>query len=138
MTTQRYLLTGVTGGLGSKILADMLQKHHIPASSITATARNESKRAEFESQGLNFKVLDYDRPETIRQALVGVEDFLFVSASEFNNDKRKVMHRNVVDAAKAAGVKKTWYVSLAFGGFGVNENVSIQAVHNWTEEMLIE
>lgn len=138
MATQRYLLTGVTGGLGSKILEDMLQKHHIPASSITATSRSETNRERFESQGLHFRVLDYDRPEIIRQALIGVQDFLFVSAAEFDNNKRRVMHQNVVDAAKAAGVKKTWYVSLAFGGYGVNKNVSVQVVHNWTEGMLIE
>ncbi|QIX01461.1 hypothetical protein AMS68_006978 [Peltaster fructicola] len=138
MVSQKYLLTGVTGGLGGKILEDMLNRLNLPAASITATSRSESSRGLFESQGLNFKVLDYDRPETIREALVGVDNFLFMSASEFDNDKRRIMHRNVVDAAKAVGVRKTWYVSLAFGGFGVNEKVSVQAVHNWTEEMLIE
>lgn len=138
MVFQRFLLTGVTGGLGSKILDDMLHKHGIPASSITATSRSTSNRVKFESQGLRFEVLDYDRPDTIREALIGVQNLLFVSAAESDNQKRKVMHQNVVDAAKAAGVKKTWYISLAFGGFDVNEIVKMQQVHNWTEQMLIE
>lgn len=137
MTTIPYLLTGVTGGIGSKFLDQMLTKLNVPASSIIVTARSNDHRARFESQGLGFRILDYDRPETIRAALTGIREFFFVSASEFDNDKRKVMHQNVVNAAKAASVTRTWYVSLAFGGFDVNEVVSVQAVHNWTEEMLI-
>jgi thioester reductase-like protein len=55
------LLTGVTGGLGAKILDDMLHVHNVSASNIVTTSRSESNRARFESQGLIFRVADYVR-----------------------------------------------------------------------------
>lgn len=138
MASKTYLLTGVTGGLGSKILHDMINRLHVPVSSITVTSRSEKNRARFEEQGLTFKILDYGDLKSIENALVNVDQFLFVSSSQVDNDKRRVEHQNVVNAAKAAQVKKTWYVSLAFGGFEVNHDVSVQKIHNETEEWLIE
>ncbi|KXL44709.1 hypothetical protein M433DRAFT_224989 [Acidomyces richmondensis BFW] len=64
-----WLLSGVTGGLGAKILHDMLAVHQFPPSSIVATACKESKRLYFEYQGLEFRVLDYDDPKTLHSAL---------------------------------------------------------------------
>ena len=55
-----FLLTGVTGGLGAKILDDMLNIHRVPASNIVATSRSEKNKAGFESKGLTFRVADYN------------------------------------------------------------------------------
>lgn len=134
----KYLLTGVTGGLGAKILDDLLKKHNVPPSSIIVTSRSSSNRSRFESSGLEFRELDYYRPDTILAALQGVENLLFVSGSSFDINRRRVEHQNVVDGAKAAGVGRTWYISLAFGGFGINDKISFQLAHNETEEMMIK
>lgn len=137
-SSKTILLTGVTGGLGGRVLEDLLNKQHVPSSSIIVTSRTASNRERFEKQGLAFRELDYGRPETLTAALKGVNEFLFMSSSQVNNDMRRTEHQNVVNAAKAAGVSRTWYVSLAFGGFEVNDKVPVQMVHNWTEEMLVE
>lgn len=137
MTTP-YLLTGVTGGLGARILHDMLHIHNIPASSIIATSRNEANRVRFEAQGLQFRVLDYDRPDTIRKALVGVQLFLFMSSATRDTPKRNIEQGHVVDAAVEAGVGEVWYVSLAFGGFGDESKVGFMQAHLVTEKRLQE
>ena len=131
-----FLLTGVTGGLGAKILHDMLHVNHVPASNIIATSRSESNRGRFESQGLHFRVGDYDDRSGLEKAFQNVENLLFMSSSERDNAKRDAEHLNVIEAAKAAGVGKVWYVSLAFGGFGDGSKIGFQASHYETENLL--
>ena len=133
-----FLLTGVTGGLGAKILDDLLHKHNLPTSSIIATSRSESKRSHFESQGLTFRVADYNLPETLEPAFEDVENLLFMSSSERDSAKRNVEHGNVIEAAKKAQVKKVWYVSLAFGGFGDGSKIGFQQAHYETEKRLVK
>lgn len=133
-----FLLTGVTGGLGAKVLNDLLDKHSVPPSSIIATSRSESNKARFESQGLTFRVADYNRPETLESAFQGVGDLLFMSSSERDNAKRNREHGNVIEAAKKAKVGRIWYVSLAFGGFGNGSKIGFQQAHYETESALLE
>lgn len=135
MTTP-YLLTGVTGGLGAKILSDMLHVHGVPATDIIATSRSESRKDRFVSQGLQFRVADYNQPETLETAFKGVENLLFMSSSERDSTKRNREHSNVVKAAKKLGVRKVWYVSLAFGGFGDGSKIGFQQAHYETENLL--
>ena len=134
--TTPFLLTGVTGGLGAKILDDMLDVHKIPASDIIATSRSEANRERFVSRGLQFRVVDYDDPSTLESALRGVRDFLFMSSSERDNPKRIRQQRNVVEAARKAQVGHVWYVSLAFGGWTDGSKIGFQQAHYDTENVL--
>ncbi|KAF2718997.1 NAD(P)-binding protein [Polychaeton citri CBS 116435] len=132
------LLTGVTGGLGAKILHDLLHVQKVKPQDIIATSRSESRREEFESQGVQFRVLDYNRPETATSALQGVDQLFFVASATRDNAVRFQEHKTVVDAAKKAGVKRVWYNSLAFGGWGDDSKIGFQQVHYETENMLLE
>ena len=53
---------------------------------------------------------DYAKPETLGSALAGVDTLLLISASEIG--RRAAQHRNVIEAAKKAGVKRIVYTSL--------------------------
>jgi uncharacterized protein YbjT (DUF2867 family) len=136
--SRSLLLTGVTGGLGAKILDDLLHKYELRPADIVATSRSENNRSRFESQGLQFRVADYNRPETLTTAFQNVGDLLFMSSSERDSSKRNVEHGNVIKAAKEAGVKKVWYVSLAFGGWGDGSKIGFQQAHYETERRLKE
>lgn len=140
MSSQKtpFLLTGVTGGLGAKILEHMLNKHAVPASSIIATSRSSNNKQRFESQGLQFRVADYKDPIGLKFAFAQVANLLFVSSSERDDTTRNNEHRNVIEAAKAAGVDKVWYVSLALGGLGNDSKIGFQQAHYETERMLVK
>lgn len=133
-----FLLTGVTGGLGAKVLQYLLNDHAVPASSIVATSRSSSNQGRLESQGLQFRVADYKDPASLDAAFSNIENLLFVSSSEFDSTVRNIEHRNVIDAAKTAGVGKVWYVSLALGGLGNGSTVGFQQAHYETEKLLVE
>lgn len=133
-----FLLTGVTGGLGSKILHEMLHTHHIPPQGIIATSRSPSKRSHYESQNLQFRIADYKDPYSLLSAFRNVRDLLFMSSSERETTTRNTEHRNVIEAAKKTGVRKVWYVSLAFGGWGDSSKIGFQHAHYETENLLKE
>lgn len=61
-----------------------------------------------------------------------------MSSSQRDSPKRIAHHRNVVEAANAAGVRRIWYVSLAFGGYHNTSQINFQQAHYATELMLKE
>ncbi|KAF2170929.1 hypothetical protein M409DRAFT_18900 [Zasmidium cellare ATCC 36951] len=139
MTSQTpFLLTGVTGGLGAKILEDMLNVHKIDPSKIIATSRSDSNRSKYESRGLHFRVADYKDPSTLDSAFKNVKELLFMSSSERDNTTRNREHLNVIEAAKKNGVGRVWYVSLAFGGWTDSSKIGFQQAHYETERLLAQ
>src|SRR5687767_13103261 len=98
-------ITGATGQLG-RLVVDRL-KDRVPAETIVALVRDRAKGADL---GVPTRQADYDRPETLGPALAGVDTLLLISASEVG--KRAAQHRNVIAAAKQAGVKWIVYTSI--------------------------
>ncbi|WP_278313865.1 SDR family oxidoreductase [Lolliginicoccus levis] len=60
--------------------------------------------------GVDIALGDFGHPDTIRQALDGVDTFFFVSAPETRD--RAEVQRRVVEAAAEAGVRRIVYVSF--------------------------
>ncbi len=98
-------ITGASGQLGHLVVEKLKAK--VPASDIVALVRTPSKAANL---GVAARAADYDRPETLDAALAGIDTLLLISSSEVG--KRSVQHRNVIAAAKKAGVKRIVYTSL--------------------------
>jgi len=98
-------ITGATGQLGRLVIAQL--KHKLPAAQIVALARDTTKAADL---GVTVREADYGRPDTLEKALAGVDKLLLISSSEVG--QRAVQHRNVIAAAKRAGVKQIIYTSL--------------------------
>lgn len=63
---------------------------------------------------------------------------LIVSTNVFDNELRIKQHRNAVEAAKRAGVRRVYYASLAFGGLGDGSKVDIMGAHFATEADIIQ
>jgi NAD(P)H dehydrogenase (quinone) len=101
-------VTGATGQLG-RLVIDALLKH-IPAAEIVAAVRSPEKAADLASRGVIIRQADYSRPETLSDALTGVDKLLLISSSEVG--QREAQHKAVISAAKTAGVKLIAYTSL--------------------------
>ncbi|RBO90941.1 SDR family oxidoreductase [Pseudochrobactrum asaccharolyticum] len=97
-------ITGATGKLGRLVVQKL--KARIEPSSIVAIARDLTKCQEL---GVTARQGDYDQPEQLFEALVGIEAVLLISSSVDTGRVRH--HRNVINAAMKAGVQRIVYTS---------------------------
>lgn len=97
-------VTGASGQLGRRVIARLKDK--VPAAGIVALARTPAKAADL---GVAVREADYARPETLG-SLAGVDTLLLISLSGIG--PRAAQHRNVIDAARTAGVTRIVYTSL--------------------------
>jgi NAD(P)H dehydrogenase (quinone) len=107
---RRIFVTGATGQLGSLVIETLLKR--VPAGVIVAGVRDPAKETAvaIRDKGVEVRVADYGRRETLATALRGIDRLLLISSSE--NGKRKEQHRNVISAAKQAGVDLIAYTSI--------------------------
>jgi len=102
------LVTGATGGLGHETIDFLLKT--TPATEIAALVRDISKAGDLAERGVNVRQADYFDYPALVQAFQGIDKVLLVSAVAFTDRIRQ--HRNVIDAAKEAGVKHLFYTSI--------------------------
>ncbi|KQS26557.1 SDR family oxidoreductase [Dyadobacter sp. Leaf189] len=102
------LITGATGGLGNETINFLL--NNTPAGEISALVRDVSKATDLVERGVNVRQADYFDYPSLVQAMQGIDKVLLVSAVAFTD--RLLQHRNVIDAAKEAGVKHLFYTSI--------------------------
>ncbi|WP_140627321.1 SDR family oxidoreductase [Methylibium rhizosphaerae] len=119
-------VTGATGQLGRLVIEQL--KSRVGAGALLALVRDPAKAA---GLGVTARAADYDRPETLAPALAGVETLLLISSSEVG--QRVAQHRNVIDAARAAGVGRIVYTSLLHADVSP---LSLAAEHLETEAMV--
>jgi NAD(P)H dehydrogenase (quinone) len=102
------LVTGATGGLGHETIDALLTT--TPATEIAALVRDASKATDLVQRGISVRQADYFDNSALVQAFQGIEKVLLVSSVAFTD--RVSQHRNVIDAAKEAGVKHLFYTSI--------------------------
>ncbi|WP_313354362.1 SDR family oxidoreductase [Kosakonia cowanii] len=124
-------LTGATGQLGQFVVEALLKT--VPAKEIVAIVRNPAKAEALSKQGLIVRKGDYNDQAALTQALAGVEKLLLISSSEVG--QRAAQHRNVINAAKAAGVKFIAYTSLLHAD---TSPLGLHVEHVETEKLLAE
>jgi len=122
-------ITGATGQLGRLVIDALLNK--VPASQLVGLVRNPAKGADLRARGVSLRQADYTRPEELVDAMQGVEKLLLISSSEVG--QRLEQHRNLVEAAKKAGVKFIAYTSLLHTDTGT---MALSVEHNATEELI--
>lgn len=119
-------VTGATGQLGQLIIEGLKKAGQ---DRIVALARSPEK---IEDAGVEARKADYDAPETLAPALAGVDTLMLVSGSEIG--KRAAQHRNIIDAARTAGVRRIVYTSLLHAD--TSPLTDLAAEHVETEAML--
>ncbi|ELV2794233.1 SDR family oxidoreductase [Enterobacter ludwigii] len=124
-------ITGATGQLGQLVIEQLLNT--VPANQIVAIVRNPAKAEALSQQGITVRQGDYADESTMTSALKGVDKLLLISSSEVG--QRATQHQNVINAAKAAGVKFIAYTSLLHAD---KSPLGLHVEHVATEKALAE
>ncbi|WP_417736320.1 SDR family oxidoreductase [Rosistilla oblonga] len=99
-------VTAASGQLGAEIVRATVEV--VGAENVVGLARTPSKA---ESLGVEIRPGDYESCSDLASSLQGVDTVLLVSGMDAP-DKRIGQHRNVIQAAKEAGVRKIVYTSI--------------------------
>ena len=119
-------VTGASGQLGRLVIEALLGD--VPADQVVALVRDPAKVSDLAARGVQVRMADYNRPDTPVAALKGLDKLLLISSSEVG--QRAPQHRNVIDAAKQAGVKLLAYTSILHAD---RSPLGLAAEHQQTE-----
>lgn len=122
-------VTGATGHLGGMIVKGLAAR--LGAENVVALARSPDKAA---ALGVAVRHADYDKPETLVEALKGIDTLMFVASPD--TGRRLPQHKAVVDAAKAAGVQRIVYTGWLHSDKSIVEPIAHE--DRETEKMLKE
>ncbi|MCD6400908.1 MAG: NAD-dependent epimerase/dehydratase family protein [Anaerolineales bacterium] len=119
------LVTGSTGFLGSHVCRVLLEAGH----DVRAFHRSTSSLVLLDGLNVEHVIGDITQPETLRQAMQGVEGVFHTAAKvDYWRDSKGMINvtaggtRNVLEAAMQSGVRRTVHVSSA-AALGVPEDV---------------
>ncbi|MGG7573093.1 SDR family oxidoreductase [Streptomyces sirii] len=124
------VVTGASGALG-RLVIDELLKRTAPGD-IVAVARDRAKTTGLAALGVGIKIADYGRPETLEGVFATGDRALLISGNEAG--QRLTQHRDVIDAAREAGVGLLAYTSVLGGP---TATFSIAEEHIATEQALL-
>ncbi|MFJ7194378.1 MULTISPECIES: SDR family oxidoreductase [unclassified Streptomyces] len=125
------VVTGATGALGRLVVEQLLAT--VPASEVVAVVRDEKKAAALAARGIELRVADYDRPESLKDVFRAGDRVLLISGSEVG--RRVPQHTAVIDAAKAAGVAQLAYTGILGGP---DADFRLADEHKATEQLILD
>lgn len=124
------VVTGASGHLGRLTVQSLLDRG-VPAERIVATARTPETLDDLADRGVAVRQADYTDPQSLKEAFAGAERVLLVSSSAIG--QRIDQHRNVIDAAREAGVDLIVYTSAPRAD---TTEMLLAAEHAATEQMV--
>ncbi|MFD9245198.1 NAD(P)H-binding protein [Streptomyces sp. NPDC059556] len=127
------VVTGATGQLGRLVIDSLLSDPTVPAESVVAVVRDKAKAADLAERGVELRIADYSKPETLAGAFGAGDRVLLVSGSEVG--QRVAQHAAVIDAAKAAGVAQLAYTGVLGGD---DADFDLAAEHKATERLILD
>ncbi|GGT31640.1 SDR family oxidoreductase [Streptomyces purpureus] len=125
------VVTGATGQLGRLVIDELLAT--VPAHRVAAVVRNKEKAADLAGRGVELRVADYSRPETLADAFEAGDRVLLISGSEVG--QRVAQHAAVIAAATAAGVAQLAYTGILGGP---EADFRLADEHKETERLILE
>lgn len=105
----KVIVTAANGRLGSAVVEQLVQVS--PASLLAVSVRDPRAVQRWAELGVDIRHGDFDLPETLTPAFEGAERLLIISTSS-PNDVRVRQHRNAIEAARRAGVRRLYYTSI--------------------------
>lgn len=104
----KIVITGASGQYGRQA-TDMLIARNL-ADKLILITRTPAKLADRAAQGCDVRYGDYDKPETLADAVAGAEKMLLISGTRVG--ARVTQHKAAIDAATKAGVRHILYTSF--------------------------
>ena len=128
----KVIITGVDGNFGSHAAKTILNK--MDKKDLIFTSPNREALIKYRDQGIDARYADYTNPEHLADAFKGGDTLLLISTPQVG-ERRRNMHKNAIDAAVEAGVKKIVYTSIV--GVGDPENGAYELIdHRYTEDYI--
>jgi NAD(P)H dehydrogenase (quinone) len=126
-----FAITGASGQLGRLVIEELIT--YVEAEKLVAVVRNPAKVTDLAQSGVEVRSADYNDQTALTTAFAGVEKLLLISSSEVG--QRVAQHRQVIEAAKQAGVKLIAYTSLLHA---TDSPLALAAEHIVTEQLLAD
>lgn len=123
-------VTGAAGQLGRLVVAELSRR--IGPGNVVAIVRDPARAAALFPAGVSLRQGDYDQPETLTTALAGAERLLLISSNAIG--ARVPQHRNVIEAAKQAGVTRLVYTSVLHADLST---LGLAEEHRQTEALIV-
>ncbi|WP_440897429.1 NmrA family NAD(P)-binding protein [Amphibacillus sp. Q70] len=128
----KLLLTGVDGNLGKQAAEHVLTL--VDKDQLIFCGYDPSSLKEYQEQGIETHVTNFNKIEGLDEAFAGADKLALISMP-FVGEKRQHAHKNVIDAAKEAGVKQVIYTSLV--NATDESNPSVEKIdHAFTEDYI--
>ncbi|MBW9113443.1 NAD(P)H-binding protein [Rhizobium cauense] len=127
MSMPRYLVTGANSQRGQLAIAELARREHPEA--VFAMVRDPA--ATSFPAGVDVRQGDYDSPETLDLPFAGIDRLLLISSSAVGG--RVAQHRNVIEAAKRAGVSRIAYTSVLHAD---TSSLELAEEHRQTEALI--
>lgn len=130
----KIAVTAASGRLGHAILKELSEA--IGAENVVGIARSPEK---IDVPAIEKRRGDYQSIDEIAAACEGVDTVIMISAPVTKGTDRVAMHRNVIEGAKRAGVRKMIYTSVIGNGkeegtmFFATQQVNRQAEYDLQE-----
>ncbi len=104
----KILITGASGQYGRAATDRLIAQGR--AADLILMTRTPAKLADRAAQGCTVRYGDYDKPETLAEAVKGAGRMLLISGTRVG--ARVVQHKAAIDAAVAGGVRHILYTSF--------------------------
>ena len=104
----RIVITGASGQYGRSLTDKLIAMGR--AADLILITRTPEKLARRVEEGCSVRYGDFDKPETLKDAVQGAERMLLISGTRVG--ARVVQHKAAIDAAAAVGVKHIAYTSF--------------------------
>ena len=130
----KILVTGATGHLGVSVIKHLLKR--IPADQIIGLVRDEGKAEALKQSGITVRTGDYHDPASLKAAFLNIGKAILISSNDFHDRLRQ--HKNVIDAAKYAGVSHLVYTGVSLKDIHTSVLRDFMIDHFQTEDHIRE